>query len=1020
MSRLIFDKIMQERINNGLPQPFIERINLVSGLDSEVTSTTDTVDGVEVQVVFYYPAVGKDSLQSPAAIINRLSGLKITAACIFGSEENNNIINSTAEIFDYLVTNNSGLSNYIMVTHSSYSPSRHAPNVDARVIPLQLNESSVYEEYGKSVEYMAALVNFASLSFSELIDEGESQVQYVDETKDGKYFKFSATITVPLAFPADQNITTYEQLMDLLTDNYQNMNVYVFTTSLDWGNLTDDERKKLRTNRPLLKRMRKNLTHQAVFVNNEIVPNEEINFVDVENNIYDGPVLLDLSGQYKAASRSQIENIIFNSENISSGSAASAVRKQSDNLKYIVNAYKNDPRLLIELNNYRKLYPNKNDGTAAATFYNTFKGIYSDVLTNVNNSEVLTKVFSLNPIVFDNRETSIADTYDQPDVVQAIADGDTENGISRFPKEYITRYAYSSATAGTLVGGASTTFTWEDEDIICDNGFIFFDYERALRNDTIASSLFNIDKLQLYFGKKIINGTLALVETNLTKKYVNNAGSSTELRTARTIKTKYKHSEETTFGPYASYPSDGETAYVGINYDMVDVGMSGDTDYSYCALRNVVPAGSERYNLGSRVKSAQVDTFQEDYRFMSFYFQDYYDISVASDTVTNVDGVDYTEQSYAFNITFNDQSVKLLNSLRDHFEKYMRTEDYSLETYYNYAISTGNNNNYTGYFNNFFIEGMIELFSENPNSAPWIAVPIIFNTHRDIILDTFSGDTEALLRDAANTTVKISPSTGTLEQLDNYKNIVESFYDQFYGISGVVSELISGYISEMDTDAIRELNYYHEIPTLDNIIYTGETYAEYYDDIENTPAYPLENSSWSSSMTPGGASVFDTSTLYTRAEIRNQLDAFFKLGLLLEFIDYLDLRTSGSSTVTSPGERGRQLLEKLLVPSADLATYYANIINEYDHVVNRVIINSTSETWTGTFYKYLTTTYPSYSSLYPTSADLEASPYGLTFILEYMARRIYAAENYAGSLYGTSSQITDFYEFLSVGDSYKV
>ena len=82
-------------------------------------------------------------------------------------------------------------------------------------------------------------------------------------------------------------------------------------------------------------------------------------------------------------------------------------------------------------------------------------------------------------------------------------------------------------------------------------------------------------------------------------------------------------------------------------------------------------------------------------------------------------------------------------------------------------------------------------------------LPIIFNTHRDIILDTFSGDAEALLRDAANTTVKISPKTGTLEQLDNYKNIVESFYDQFYGISGVVSELIFEYASEFDTDSVR-------------------------------------------------------------------------------------------------------------------------------------------------------------------------------------------------------------------------
>lgn len=997
MSRLIFEKIIQNSAPNDLPEPFIERINIVSGLSSAVSSMTDTVDGVEVQIVFYYRAIGKNKKSSPAAILNRLSNLKITAACIFGNEENNKIIEGNAEIFNYLVTHKSALSNWVLATHPGYNPGRHSPNVDARVIPLQLNEASVYEDAGMTIEHLACLVNFASMPFSELTDEGESQIEYSDDMET-KYYKFSTTITVPLTLPSDQNITTYEQLMDLLSDDYQNMNVYVFTTPLDWEDLSDSGRQDLRTNYPLISNMSYSLTYQPVFQNNEIVPNEEINFVDSDNNIYDGPVLLDTANVYKPASNSLIAGIIANSETIGSGSAGSAVRKQSDNLKYIVNAYKDDPRLLIELNNYRKLYPNKNDGTPAAEFYNTFKNVYSQALSEVKKSNtVLTKTFSLNPIVFDNREVPVVDAYDQPDVVQATADGDTENGTTRFPKEYITRYAYSSAVHNLM---EDETFTWEDEDVICDNGFIFFDYERALRNDTVASSLFNIDKLQLYFGKKLVNGSLALVETTLTKKYVNNAGSATELRTARTIKTKYQHSNETAFGPYASYPSDGETAYVGINYDKVDIGMSGDVDYSYCALRNVVPAGSERYDLGSRVSSAQTATFQDDYRFMSFYFQDYYDISLASDTITNVDGVDYTEQSYTFNIVFNDQSVQLLNSLRDHFKQYMIGEDYSLNTYYDYAVDTGNNNNYTGYFNNFFIEGMAELFSEDPNSAPWIAIPIIFNTHRDIILDTFEGDTEALLRDAANTTVKISPKTGTLEQLENYKDLVGGFYQQFYGISGVVSELISSYTSEMDTDAIRELDYYHEIPTLENIVHAGETYEEYVDDIEMAAAYPIEDSDWNSLSSSSEAS-YDTSTLYSREEIREQISG--ALVHILEFIDYLD------TTSTADAELARYTLHQVLEPSESSSIYgYASRVD--------TVATTMAQEW----FDWLFDVRDDIDTGVSSSTQLELTSWGLENIMIYMGQRIWPAANYARSEFGTSSQITDFYEFLSVGDSYKV
>ena len=275
MSRLIFDKIVLNADNTKLPEPFIERVNIVSGLDNGLI--TDTVDGIEVKVVFYYRGVGKNNL-TPASIINRLSSTKIMAACIFGTEENDNIIKGSANIFDYLVTHSSALSNRTLAAHSAYNPSRHAPNIDARVMPLQLNEDSVYEDATLSVEHVANLINFTSVSFSDLIDEGESQAQYSDDMQI-KYYKFSTSITVPMTFPKDLNITTYEQLMDLLDEQYQNMSVYVFTTPIDWKDLSNNERKDLRAKKPLLSKMSLQLTYQPVFQNGEIVPNEEINFV---------------------------------------------------------------------------------------------------------------------------------------------------------------------------------------------------------------------------------------------------------------------------------------------------------------------------------------------------------------------------------------------------------------------------------------------------------------------------------------------------------------------------------------------------------------------------------------------------------------------------------------------------------------------------------------------------------------------------------------------------------------------
>ena len=99
----------------------------------------------------------------------------------------------------------------------------------------------------------------------------------------------------------------------------------------------------------------------------------------------------------------------------------------------------------------------------------------------------------------------------------------------------------------------------------------------------------------------------------------------------------------------------------------------------------------------------------------------------------------------------------------------------------------------------------------------------------------------------------------------------------------------------------------------------------------------------------------------------------------------------------------------MLVPGGILSSYYADVIGE-------VGLSGYYLYW----WRFLTTEYPVYATLYPTAADLSTSEFGLNQRLEYMARRIFAARNYAGRQYSSSSQISDFYEFLNVGDSYKV
>ncbi|HAI38070.1 MAG TPA: hypothetical protein DCM40_08095, partial [Maribacter sp.] len=106
MSRLVFDKISSE---NNFGKPYIERVYLVRGLESPnaPSTLTDTVDGIQIDITIYVSATGKTRDESPSAVLNTLSGTKIYAACVYGTEENNIIKQNSSEMFNYLVTHDS-------------------------------------------------------------------------------------------------------------------------------------------------------------------------------------------------------------------------------------------------------------------------------------------------------------------------------------------------------------------------------------------------------------------------------------------------------------------------------------------------------------------------------------------------------------------------------------------------------------------------------------------------------------------------------------------------------------------------------------------------------------------------------------------------------------------------------------------------------------------------------------------------------------------------------------------------
>ena len=1017
MLRVAFQESLATAFGDLLPVPYINRVYIKSGLTN---SYGDTVDGFGLDLSIYVPAVDEDALEPPDAIMAMLADLHVYGAYVVGEQENEDILNSGENIFNHLYNYDPDLTILAEaeagVAAASSSPTTAALVLETLVetITLEelLRESQTFTRETASDSGATVIINrrnYEQIEFSEFT-LADSEGIY-DEDSNQRYFVYSATIDLTLAISEDYGgVYTLDDLMDITSADYKKINVYVFCSTLDWftvqassSGFDESELQNTYLNKPeLLNFMTGELAYEVAFDDGTITDGEELSFIDSEGKIYDGVPIYTVTGEYKKFSQraSLIASISGSATSAASDDANASAASQS--LINILDNYSDSTNFLKELNEYRKVFPDKSSTTALGGVYRSFRDVLISTNRQAGREETVFKVISRNPKVIDLRAEEAIEAYDRPDPTPSTTDGLTLNNYRIYKTRgdsLITRHAYSSVLAS---GEADETFVWDPEDTICDYGYLWFDYEKALRNDTVISSVLNIDKLEAFFGSALVNATLKLNTATLTKR----AASSNTLREVRQMVAQFISTPSNygnsfriyNCGLKSDHDSTTSSSWPSWNYDKVDVGMGGSSDYSYLCVRNVVGMPSSNTESIAEVRDG--------YRMLCFYFQDYYNIDGASDgTVEPASSggtllgnkAEYSQEHYTLSIACSDYSYLIYSTLRDGFQ----TDGRSLGEYYQYAEDTGNYNDYTGFFNQFFVDGIGEFYSEDASNAPWLRAPMIFNIHRDLLLNTFEGDLDAIVEDSQKISANIAPESGNLEQLEAFRTRYNDFFTNYYdeGV-GVVWNVFAdayteayGFVDDMPI----EKTYYQEFPILPDIIYAGESAAEYSEEIETALAYPIEDSDWSSLSSSSEAS-YDTSTLYSREQIRTEIN--LKLPYILRFIDYLD------TTSTTDAELVRSILYYLLTPS-DLSTLYA-YARKAEGAPTAV------EEW----YKF----FEAELSMPPgvtSSSDLEEDEWGFGNILEYMGKRIWPAANYAGSEFGTSPQITDFYDFLSVDDDYR-
>jgi len=320
---------------------------------------------------------------------------------------------------------------------------------------------------------------------------------------------------------------------------------------------------------------------------------------------------------------------------------------------------------------------------------------------------------------------------------------------------FITRAQYNSSLAPEdILMGAATS------DTLCTYGYIFFDYQKALYNDTNIASLMNIDNVITHFGADFVKSQLRFDLATLTRYADDDSDTYCEIAAAWDA-----DSSSRTYSPAPYAISHKNTQELeGYAESQVEYGISGTPEYSRFIPRSFNELSSD--GLG-------------DYALSMFEFYDYQ----ALETV-------YNDEWYKFDIQMQDYTLNAVNAISSSYAMMMTG---SLKEYYDMAHEDCYYNDVDGNFNRFFIDGITSIYSDEQLS-PWVRAPIIYNIHKDILTNEFAANVDEIIEISQEITDKISPETGTIEQLQAFYTKFEALWDYFYGEGGTIYELV--YIGE--------------------------------------------------------------------------------------------------------------------------------------------------------------------------------------------------------------------------------
>jgi hypothetical protein len=280
-------------------------------------------------------------------------------------------------------------------------------------------------------------------------------------------------------------------------------------------------------------------------------------------------------------------------------------------------------------------------------------------------------------------------------------------------------------------------------------------------------------------------------------------------------------------GPPILVPPDGALASVITN--PVTTKM-GDSIVDAWAAGRITSADAEELqnyywfnNQFSYMPGIFANVATEKYRLMTFEFQKvgiiHEKIMAETDLGTSFANV------LAFRAgIFPEQLAKYVN--RQFYEFYVGVQDTTLDVYKYirdmlaeqlkqfgvYTKDCGDNcvfNDLTDVFNTFFVDGIEAAFAGRPADTPWIAAPLLYCFHVDLLTNRFNGDKDKIIEAAQSISAQVSPRTGSLRAIEAFNKTITKFYLDTYSssaatIPGTPAYMIRNYAGPVDIHFGRE------------------------------------------------------------------------------------------------------------------------------------------------------------------------------------------------------------------------